>query len=92
MKHAANTLNRYAVGQDGRTAYYRLRGKAFNQEVVEFGEEVWYMYPGIVGKHKLDNRWANGVWLGMLERSNESIIGTNEGCIKVRSIRRKPET
>ena len=25
--HAANTLNRYAVGQDGRTAYHRLRAQ-----------------------------------------------------------------
>ena len=91
VMHAANTLNRYAMGQDGRTAYHRLSGKKFNQEVVEFGEEVWYMHPGITGKHKLDNRWSSGVWLGMRERTNESIIGTSEGCLKARSIKRRPE-
>ena len=52
VMHAANTLNRYAIGQDGRTAYHRLKGKRFNREVVEFGEEVWYMHPGITGKQQ----------------------------------------
>lgn len=47
VMHSANTLNRYAIGEDGRTAYYRLKGKRLNQEVVEFGEDVWYMHPGI---------------------------------------------
>ena len=50
------------------------------------------MKPGIVGKGKMDVRWHSGVWLGARERSGESIIGTADGCIKVRSIMRKPES
>ena len=49
------------------------------------------MHPGITGKHKMDSRWSSGIWLGMRERTNESIIGTNQGCLKVRSIKRKPD-
>ena len=59
---------------------------------VEFGEEVWYMKPGIVGQDKMDVRWHIGVWLGTRERSGESSIGTADGCIKVRSILMKPES
>ena len=64
IMHAANLLNRYHKGQDGCTAYRRLKGKDFEQGVAEFGEEIWYMPPGIVGKDKLDVRWKEGVWLG----------------------------
>ena len=88
--HAANLLNRYKKGQDGCTPYRRLKGKDFNQVVMEFGEEVWYMQPGIVGKDKMDVRCLEGVWLGNRERSGEAIVGTKDGCIKVRSLRRKP--
>ena len=91
VMHAANLLNRYHKGQDGCTAYRRLKGKDFDQKVAEFGEEVWYMSPGIVGKDKMDVRWKEGVWLGNRERSGEAIIGTPDGCIKVRSLQRKPE-
>ena len=48
------------------------------------------MPPGMVGKDKMEVRWKEGIWIGNREKSNEAIIGTT-GCIKVRSIRRKPE-
>ena len=56
VAHAANTVNRYSVGPDGKTPYGRVKGKVFDRPVVEFGEEVWYMRSGITGKHKLDGR------------------------------------
>ena len=61
--HAANLLNRYKKGMDGCTPYRRLKGKDFDQVGMEFGEEVWYMQPGSVGKDKIDVRWLEGVWL-----------------------------
>ena len=69
-----------------------MQGKEFEGAALEFGEEVWYMKPGIVGKDKLDVRWHSGIWLGSRERSGEPIIGTRDGCIKVRSVRRKQES
>ena len=38
--HAARTLNRFAVGTDGRTAYQRWKGKEFKRSIAEFGESV----------------------------------------------------
>ena len=49
------------------------------------------MMPGITGKHKMEGRWKPGVWLGIRDRSSEVIVGTMEGCIKVRSVRKAPE-
>ena len=91
MMHAANALNRYHRGKDGMTAYRRLRGKDYNGQVAEFGECVMYMTPGITGRDMLDPRWEKGVWLGCNARGGEIIVGTLEGCMKVRSIRRRPD-
>ena len=43
------------------------------------------------GRDKFDVRWREGVWLGIRAESGESIIGTNEGVVKARDFRRKPE-
>ena len=40
VSHAAATINRHHVGQDGRTAYRRWKGKEFRREIAEFGEKV----------------------------------------------------
>ena len=90
VAHAASLISRYHKGQDGLTAHRRLRGKEFRADVCEFGECVWYMKPGSVGKDKFDRRWEDGVWLGIVNESGENIIGTKEGCIKVRAVKRKP--
>ena len=50
---------------------------------------MWYLKPKSRGKMKAENRWNNGVWLGIREESGEYIIGTEKGSIKVRTARRK---
>ena len=39
-------------------------------------------------KDKMESRWESGIWLGMRDESQEVIIGTPSGCIKVRDIKR----
>ena len=51
VAHAAATINRRRVGQDGKTAYRRWKGKYFNIRVAEFGENVWYLKAGTLGKY-----------------------------------------
>ncbi len=89
VPHSAASLNRYLIGADGKTARQRLKGRAFRGPVVEFGECVWYLQPKSAGKDKLNSRWGEGVWFGVREESGETLIGTREGVIKVRTIRRK---
>ena len=50
------------------------------------------MKPNSKGKDKLDAQWESGVWLGLRDASGEPIIGTSEGIIKVRTVRRKPQS
>ena len=91
VQHSGYTLNRYLKGPDGRTPRQRLKGRMFNKECAEFGECVWYLQPKSAGKHKLSTRWGEGIWIGIKEESGEVLIGTTEGVIKVRTVRRKPE-
>ena len=88
--HASSVISRYQKDFNGRTAYGEVNGRDYEHEVLEFGESIWYMKPGFTGKHKLDARWKAGLWLGIWDRSNESIVGNPDGCLKVRSLRRMP--
>ena len=39
VEHAANTINRCALGPDGKTPYQRLHGHPYNGCSIEFGEK-----------------------------------------------------
>ena len=82
ITHAARTINRYHVNPDGLTAYRKWKGKEFKKEVAEFGETVLYLRPGTKGKDKLRSRWEKGIWVGLLDETGETIVGTSEGVIK----------
>ena len=89
VMQAAAHWNRFHLGKDGMTAYRRLKGRNCKKEVVETGESVWYLKPKSRGKRKLESRWTTGIWAGIRDETNEVMIGTDEGIIKVRTIRRK---
>ena len=89
IRHAAATINRRRKDQGGFSAYRKWKGREFNRSVAEFCECVWYLKAGSTGKDKFESRWEDGVWLGIRDRSGESIIGTPEGVVKARDFRRK---
>jgi len=74
--------------KDGRTPYHIVKGRKFNQVVAEFGECTWYLKPKSEGKYKGDIRWEEGIWLGIRDRKGETLVGTANGIVKVRSTRR----
>ena len=89
FKHAADTINRTRVGVDGKTAFRRWKGKNFNKKIAEFGENVCYLKKKSVGKDKFNSRWEEGIYLGVICDSGETIVGTNPGVVKARDFRRK---
>ena len=95
--HAGFCHNRFQIGEDGATPYRRTKGRDFDRKLVEFGECVHYkktqydMDPDQHNKkNNFDDRWGEGVFLGVRTRSNELFIGTPEGIVRARSIYRKP--
>lgn len=91
VMHAAEAINRHHIPRArGYTAFERWKGRTFRREIAEFGEKVMmYRIPHLKGKEKFEVRWSDGTYLGIRDESGEVRIGTKEGIIKVRVIRRK---
>ena len=60
-------------------------------DLVEFGECVFHQPLKHLELGKAEARWGTGICLGFKINSGEEIIATDEGIIKIRSIRRKLE-
>ena len=61
VEHAADLLNKFAVGPDGRTAFERLKGKRYRGEVVEFGRKILYKIPCKPERGLMTERCAPGI-------------------------------
>ena len=92
-QHAGFLLSRFQVSSDGKTAYERLKGKAYRRPLVDFAERVLFM-PIVHGGrlNKLDIKWEPGRFVGIRPRSDEALMMTERGIEKARSIRRLPAT
>ena len=92
VEHAAETLNKFHVGSDGRTAYERMKGKSYKGEVFEFGRSVMHRVAGEVQGGSMQARFFEGVWVGKSTTSDEHIlIMENLKIVKARTIVAKPE-
>ena len=77
-------LQRYAVGNGGRTAYERLRRRTCRAVVIPTGEKVRYrrIRAGTERKNKAEAEWFQGIWLGPAAGSSETLIGAIDECRK----------
>ena len=89
-EYAAYLINRLRKGEDGKTAYERVKGKRPSVLGIEFGENVWYLKKK--GKHlsKIRTRWGQGIFVGVRSKSNQVMISTRQGIVLSRSVRRLP--
>lgn len=85
VRHSGNILSWQPRDDSGRSPYHLLRGRQFNQKLAEFGETVYFLECCEVNGIKFENRWSIGVWLGICDTSNESIIGLPTGIVKSRT-------
>ena len=89
----ADLMNKFLVGEDGRTAYERIKGKKYRGEVIEFGRKIMYRIPGKTQGGLMEERWVQGLWLGKRTISDEHIVGMEDGSICVTSaVRLLPES
>ena len=94
IEWAATILNRYVKGASGQTPYKMITGKETRRPIAEFGERVLYMklHNATVLKGKMEERYHQGIWLGLRQKSDEAIIATDRGVVKVKSVRRVIES
>ena len=87
---ASSLVNKFTVGEDGKTGHQRARGRKFSKPLPEFGECV--MFARTLPKNdynKLEAQWESGVYLGINDMSQELIMGTSEGVVKATEFRHK---
>ena len=80
------------MGHGGKVPFTRVRGKPFDKALCELGECIHYKIPKkYIGPdlNKWDDRWGHGIFLGIRPISNEVYVGTAEGVVKCRTIRRR---
>ena len=96
LEHACLVVNALVRGTDGMTAWMRVRGRAFGQQMVGFGESVLFRYPSKGPRHaphgNVGPLGGDGVFLGYDRSSSTFIVFTAEGIVAARSITRKPES
>ena len=92
VRYAGELITRFRIRADGVTAYTKLKGYNPIKPIVEFGEAIWFK-PLKVGNSdsKSEDRWADGIWLGTLLRTNENTIAARNGLVyRAGAIKRKP--
>ena len=77
IRHAAWSLTKFQVKNDGRTALLRVFGEAYTSQL-PFGERVMYEHTA-VPTDNLNQRWSHGIWIGEAPMTDECIISSENG-------------
>ncbi len=73
------------------TAYQRRKGKAYTKSLLPYAECVMYLpltKHKITRQKKIEAKWRQGVYVGIVDDQDEVVIATTEGCIRARSVKR----
>ncbi len=95
VEHVCLLINALHVGEDGKTAWKRLRGRDFGQRLIGFSENVFFKQPPKGPQHdtagNMMPRMFPGVFVGYHYTSNSYRVATPDGnVIRTRSLLRRP--
>ena len=90
-KWSAELISKYAPGDDGKTPYERIRQETCKVPLVPFGEAIMYLPMKTAKASKGTPARKPGIWLGVIERTEETIVGTENGVVKCRTVSRMAE-
>ena len=89
VEYIGEMYNSTHMGADGKTPYRRIKGRDSTKNLIPFGEKVLYKKEKPTGKtNKLEEKFREGIWAGVLGTSKEHIILTQTGPKTARTIRR----
>ena len=86
VRWAAELISKYSVGCDGKSSYERIRQERSKVPIAMFGEVALYLPLETANalKEQAQPKMRMGIWLGTIERTEESLIGTEKGVVKCR--------
>ena len=89
IQYAAQLINLTVVSADGRTAWNKITGrKEFPRPLIPWGEKVLWIPGGGKAKPGIEPKWLEGIFVGLVDLSNEYLVGTPEGIFKTASMKR----
>ncbi len=95
LQHTCLLLNACVRGDGGLTAWARVRGRPFRQQLLGFGEVVLYKFPLKGPRHQPDGNMGatggEGIFVGYDRQSNTFMVETEAGPVRARSVTRRPE-
>ena len=90
VRHAAYIISRNEINDDGKTALQRMKGRKTTGMMTNFGETVLFKLPRTnVTIGDFEDRFSEGVWVGLTVRSGEHVIATEHGTFRTGAIMRK---
>ena len=92
VEHAAWIITTRRRGEDGLSAYQRVRGRDYLKREVGFGEMVMRKLPrkGPEVSADLQGGWQDGVVLGYSTTSHEYWVFANNQVVLCRDVKRRP--
>ena len=92
VEHAAWLLSTRKAGDDGQSAYQRVRGRPFGKKLVEFGERVLYKLhmrgPHYDSRGAMEERWQRGLMLGFTKHTNQYYLWDSKDVVSARAVQR----
>ncbi len=88
-RHAAETVNRFRIYSDGKSALQRLTGRKWKKPCLVYGECVM-VQPADDKKRDYQNKLVLGVYVGHSERSGSLKVLTEDGAVTARSFKQLP--
>jgi hypothetical protein len=95
LQHVAFLQTALVRGDDGFTAWTKVRGRPFSQRLYGFGEQVHWKRPPKGPRHAPDGNmgtnWGSGTYIGHDRGSNAYLVASHdEGIIHTHAIQRRP--
>ena len=91
VRHAAYILTRSEVKEDGKTALQKMKGRRSNGVLFALGEAVMFKIPNHNVKiGDFEDRFEEGIWVGLTVRSGEHIVATQDGTYRTGAVMKRP--
>ena len=95
LEHTSLLQNARVRGEDGMTAWARVRGRAFGQRLIGFGERILWKQPLKGPQHDAEGnmgpRLLPGIFLGYRRDATTYVIGLENGeMVESRAVTRRP--
>ena len=91
IEHVCDMINKFVVRKGGKTSWEQLKSGPFTGEIYPFGSPVLHRTSGPLQGGVMQERWHDGIWLGLHYTSGEHFVALDNGIVvRARAVTPKP--